>query len=369
MMRPRAVLAGLNIPLPAGEGGARAERGSVRDYAAWFPKPSPGRALRRVSTSPAGRGVCAAIAVAIILTPAPALTNDLDGARPGRLVRLPDGRRINLRCAGPAIGPTVIFEGGFAATSTAWARVQPVIARRHFTCSYDRAGYGWSDPGPFPRDGEAVALDLDRALRAASIRGPFVMVGHSAGGLYVRLFADLRPHEVVGMVLVDPSVEHQDRRFAEAFGRGAGSLAPLIARAKACGAAAGRRALPSLDLALIRCGPAPGASPEARRNALSAADWATQVSELETLWGATSDEVAAGGPSMGDMPLVVLTAAGNGAGGGAVLWARLHSELAARSTRGSSQMVANSSHMMMFDRPDAIIAAIDEVIAAVGKPR
>jgi pimeloyl-ACP methyl ester carboxylesterase len=310
-----------------------------------------------------------ALVSALILASAPTFADPLDSSGPGRLVRLPDGRRIDLRCAGPAVGPTVIFEGGFAATATAWAKVQPVIARAHFTCSYDRAGYGWSDPGPFPRDGEAVALDLDQALSAAHVHGPFVMVGHSAGGLYVRLFADIRPREVAGMVLVDPSVEHQDRRFGEAFGKGAGSLAPLIARAKACGAAARRHALPSLDPALIRCGPMPGASPEARRGALSAANWATQVSELESLWGATSDEVDAGRASYGDMPLIVLTAAGNGSGAGATLWARLHSQLAARSMRGSSQLVARSSHMMMFDRPDAIIAAIDEVIAAVGKPR
>ena len=292
----------------------------------------------------------------------------MDGSGPGRLVRLADGRRINLRCAGPAVGPTVIFEGGFAATSTGWARVQPAIARAHFTCSYDRAGYGWSDPGPMPRDGEAVALDLDEALRAAHVRGPFVLVGHSAGGLYVRLFTDLRPREVIGMVLVDPSVEHQDRRFAQALGQDAGGLAPLIARAKVCGAAARRHALPSLDPALIRCGPLPGASVEARRDALSAANWATQVSELETLWGATSDEVDAGRGSLGDMPLIVLTAAGNGSGASAALWARLHGQLAALSTRGSAQMVARSSHMMMFDRPDAIIAAVNEVIAAVGRP-
>jgi len=333
-------------------------------------KATPGSrlsALARCGRDDANFGICAvaaALAFAVSVHAGP-----LDGSGPGRLVRLPDGRRINLRCAGPAVGPTVIFEGGFAATSTAWTRVQPVIARAHFTCSYDRAGYGWSDPGPMPRDGEAVALDLDQALGAAHIHGPFVLVGHSAGGLYVRLFADLRPREVVGMVLVDPSVEHQDRRFGVAFGKGAGSLAPLIARAKACGAAARRHALPALDPALIRCGPAPGASAEARRNALSAANWATQVSELETLWGATSDEVDAGRASYGDMPLIVLTAAGNGSGAGAELWARLHSQLAARSTRGSSQMVARSSHMMMFDRPDAIIAAINEVIAAVGKRR
>ena len=293
--------------------------------------------------------------------------NELDGARPGRLVRLPDGRRINLRCAGRPVGPTVIFESGFAASSTEWGKVQSVIARNHLACAYDRAGLGYSDPGPMPRDGEAIARDLDQALQAAHIHAPFIMVGHSAGGLYARLFADRRPHDVVGVVLVEPSIEHQDRRFSAVFGKGAGSLAGQKTRAQACAAAADRHALPSLDPALIRCGPRPGASPEETRSALSAANWRTQYSEADTLWGATSDEVDAGGPSMGDLPLVVLTAGNNGTGPSASLWAEFHRELAARSSRGSAQMVAKSSHMMMFDRPDAIIAAINEVIAAATK--
>ena len=290
-----------------------------------------------------------------------------DGAHPARLIRLPDGRRINIRCAGPPIGPTVIFESGFAASSTEWVKVLPVVARRHRACAYDRAGLGWSDMGPLPRDGEAIARDLDEALRAARIRGPYVVVGHSAGGLYARLFAKLRPRDVVGMVLVEPSLDHQDRRFSARFGPGAGSLAGAIDRAKACAGAAARRTLPSLDLQLIRCGPLPGASAEARRSALSVANWRTQESEAETLWGATSDEIDEDGVSLGDRPLVVLTAARNSTGASGALWAELHRELAADSTRGSAQMVEDSGHMMMFDRPDAIVAAVNEVIAAADR--
>ncbi len=98
------------------------------------------------------------------------------------------------------------------------------------------------------------------------------------------------------------------------FGPGAGSLAGAIDRAKACAGAAARHALPSLDLQLIRCGPLPGASAEARRSALSVANWRTQESEAETLWGATSDEIDEDGVSLGDRPLVVLTAARNSTG-------------------------------------------------------
>ena len=282
----------------------------------------------------------------------------------GLLVRLADGRRINLRCTGRG-APTVLLEGGFAATSLVWTRVQPALARARRVCSYDRAGYGLSDPGPMPRDGAAAARDLDETLRAARIEGPFVLVGHSAGALYMRLFSDLRPQEIAGMVLVDPSVEHQDKRLAAAFGPDAGSLAGARARAERCLSAAEQGRLPSSEPLLAACTP-PAASA-----------WRTQISELDSLWTTTSDEIDRGRKSYGALPMVILTADGGRPGApepvldpGRRYWASLHHELAARSSRGDARWVANTSHMMMKDRPDAIIEAVGEVIAAAGaRPR
>ena len=270
----------------------------------------------------------------------------------------------------------MLLEGGYAATSLAWTKVQALIASRHRACAYDRAGYGFSDPGPLPRDGAAIARDLDLALRAARIDGPFIVVGHSAGGLYVRLFADRRPREVVGMVLVDPSVEYQDRRQAAVFGPGAGSLAPLRARAERCLAAAEAGSLPSSDAALAPCTPKPKVGEPAAVAAARLAEakrpdtWKTQISELDSLWTQTSDEVAAGRRQYGDLPLVVLTADGTYAGAPpetparvSALWISLHEEIAARSRRGAHRVVTGSSHIMMRDRPDAIADAIEEVAA------
>lgn len=296
-------------------------------------------------------------------------------AHPGQLVRLADGRRLNLRCSGKG-GPTVLLEGGFAATSLAWWKVQPRIARTNRVCSYDRAGYGFSDEGPSPRDGAATARDLDHALRVAKIRGPFILVGHSAGGLYVRLFADRRPRDVVGMVLVDTSVEFQEQRFGAAFGAGAGSLAGIRQRAARCLEAAERKALPSDDPALARCTPKPrdgqaaDAADARMAEAVNPANWRTQISELDSLWTTTSRAVEAGGASYGDMPLIVLTAGDAydeapepGRTMVRAFWTGLHQEAAAHSTRGEQRSVAKSSHMMMFDQPDAIVAAVAEVSA------
>lgn len=316
-----------------------------------------------------------ALAAALALSASPALAASPRevSAHPELLARLPDGRALNFRCAGQG-APTVLLESGYAADSLAWGRVKALLAKSFRVCSYDRAGAGFSDPGPLPRDGAAIARDLDRGLSAARIPGPYILVGHSAGGLYVRLFSNRRPSDVVGMVLVDPSVEHQDRRFAAMFGQGAAGVGPLRDRAAQCLAAAQAGKLPAAEPPLDRCVPAPRDSQTAAVNAARRAEaqrpstWQARVSELDNLWGATSDELDAGRRSYGDLPLIVLTADGTYAAAPeparqplADLWWGLHREVARRSTRGESRRVERSSHMMMLDRPDAIAEAVAQV--------
>ena len=303
------------------------------------------------------RGVRGALLAGMFFSATAASAQGVSNDHVGRMVRLSDGRRINLRCVGEG-SPTVVFEGGYAADSQAWYKVQPQIAKTRRACSYDRAGYGLSDPGLEPRDGAAVAKDLDQTLRAAKVAGPYIVVGHSAGALYMRLFAARRPRDVVGMVMVDPSIEHQDRRMEAVFGPGAGSLKGAHDRAVLCAAAADKKALPSPDPALKACGVT-----------TSAANWRTQLSEADTLWRATSDEVAATPLRCATLPIIVLTADGSFATAPPqvraqveALWRRWHQETAALSTRGQERVVARSSHLMMLDRPDAIVDAIGEIL-------
>ncbi|CAN7330457.1 alpha/beta hydrolase [Phenylobacterium sp. LjRoot164] len=313
------------------------------------------------------------LALALAACDAPEAAAADPSASPELLARLPDGRKLNFRCAGTG-APTVLLEGGYAADSLGWGKVKAALAKSYRVCSYDRAGAGFSDAGPLPRDGAAIARDLERGLTAARIDGPYIVVGHSAGALYMRLFSNRRPQDVVGMVLVDPSVEHQDRRFAAMFGEGAAGLGPLRARAAQCLAAAEAKTLPATEPPLDRCTPParPGQDPAAaaarRAEALRPSTWRARISELDTLWGATSDQLDAGRQSYGDLPLIVLTADGTYAAAPeaarqplASLWWGLHRELARRSSRGISRVIEGSSHMMMTDRPDAIVAAVDEV--------
>jgi len=116
------------------------------------------------------------------------------------------GHSLQLLIGGQG-SPAVIFEGGFGAGIASWSRVQKDVAAFAQTVSYDRAGIGQSDLGPKPRSAKQIATELHVALQKAGVKPPYVMVGHSFGGIYVRVFADMYPNEVVGMVLIDPSQE------------------------------------------------------------------------------------------------------------------------------------------------------------------
>ena len=176
----------------------------------------------------------AALAFALLAcAPPPAAAADAS-AGPGLLAKLPDGRKLNFRCTG-AGAPTVLLEGGYSADSLSWGRAKAALAKSYRVCSYDRAGAGFSDPGPMPRDGAAIARDLDRGLAAARIPGPYILVGHSAGGLYVRLFSNRRPQDVVGMVrpvgrAPGPPFRRDVRRGRDRGRTAAGARRPLPGR-------------------------------------------------------------------------------------------------------------------------------------------
>ncbi len=122
---------------------------------------------------------------------------------PGQLVDV-GGYRLHLQIMGEHRGgPTVILDAAAGSMAAEWAWVQPEVARFTQVVAYDRPGQGYSEVPPTPRDVAALIDDLRTALHTAGIDGPYVLVGHSMGGLFMRAFAKLYPHEVVGMVLVD----------------------------------------------------------------------------------------------------------------------------------------------------------------------
>jgi pimeloyl-ACP methyl ester carboxylesterase len=117
-----------------------------------------------------------------------------------------DGSSIRMLETGKG-EPTVVFESGSGSPLETWVRVQPEVSRFARTISYDRAGNGLSEKGPVPRDGARIATELHAVLQSSRARPPYILVGHSLGGPYIRIFAGMYPEEVAGMVLVDPTQE------------------------------------------------------------------------------------------------------------------------------------------------------------------
>ncbi len=285
------------------------------------------------------------------------------------MVQLPDGRAINLRCTGRGT-PTVLLESGFGADSGAWSKAQPALSRGTRVCAYDRAGYGYSDPGPLPRDGATIARDLDQALEAAGVEGPYIVVGHSAGGLYARLFAARRPGEVAGLVLLDPTVE---RRAPQAQGDG---LDGIRRRLQRCIAAAEATPQPArADPAWSGCLSA-RSSEHAVEIARRPATWRGQLSELDAIFGRTSEQVARIGSLLSDVPIYVITASETAASAPIIpfgppisIWEANHQQIAAQSQHGFQTTVV-SPHLVMIARPEVVVAAVKAMVSAsrAGRP-
>lgn len=286
----------------------------------------------------------------------------------GRLrAQLPDGRHLAFYCTGTG-SPTVIFDAGLGADARAWARVQPVIAQTTRACAFDRPGYGASDEGPSPRDATRIVTDLKAGLEAAGIAGPYVLVGHSMGGYDMRLFASLYADDVVGMVLVDPSIDGNEaplRAVSPAFAQ---SMADFQATAGKCIRAAAEGRMTPEDPLFVECGSPPPDSPMA-----NAALARTALSEQESL-DESSRQVLASEPVSSSLPVIVLTAGGQfGPETGfpetervalSTLIRENHAAIAARSSKGTHRVIDGAPHMIQMARPDTVADAVLEVLRA-----
>ena len=124
-----------------------------------------------------------------------------------------NGHKMHINCTGSG-SPTIILDAQLGNDSIWWGEIQPVLSKTTRVCSYDRAGFGWSDPLPAPRDADHIADELDQLLLQAQITGPIILMGHSISGLYLRDYASRYPKNVVGIVLVDVSTPLQDQNPA-----------------------------------------------------------------------------------------------------------------------------------------------------------
>jgi len=293
-------------------------------------------------------------------------------ARPQRLVKLNTRRRLNI-CVMGAGSPTVVLAAGANASTSHWARVQPEVAKHALTVSFDKAGRGFSDSGPLPRCAAATVGDLRMALAKTGAKPPYVLVGHSLGGLEMRLFAFLHPSEVVGLVLVDSMSEEYTARllehetFRDWSRRDYAEVRRTAAMARAGTLLPGT---PEYD-ARVYFPPEPEL-PDALnavilKNRGSPAYWRAECSFIRHL-GTDQMAMAKARRSLGEMPIVVLIAAETLAAGGdpklSALTQSTQAEMAALSSRGRHRIV-DGGHHIPWEQPDAIISAIEEVLAEV----
>lgn len=281
---------------------------------------------------------------------------------------LSDGRHLALYCVG-AGSPTVIFDSGLGGDARVWSRVQPEIAQTTRACAFDRPGYGASDEGPAPRDAAHIVGDLKAGLEAAGIAGPYVLVGHSMAGYDMRLFANLHPADVVGMVLVDPSIDGNEaplRAVSPAFGQG---MDDFQATAGKCIRATADGQMTPGNPIYAECG-----SPTPNSPLANAALARTTLSEQQSM-DESSRQVLASEPASSALPLIVLTAGGqNKPEAGMPESERMaltavtrenHAAIAARSSAGIHRVVEGAPHIIQWAQPDAVVAAILEVIGKV----
>jgi signal recognition particle receptor subunit beta/pimeloyl-ACP methyl ester carboxylesterase len=262
------------------------------------------------------------------------MTSDATTIRRGRFDV--DGRQLFIECRGEG-GPTVVLEAGMGMPGSSWGPIWDAVATFARVCRYDRAGIGQSDRGAHPASSQSIAEELHALLAAAGIAGPYVLVGHSFGGLSARMFASRYPHDMDGLVLVDATHEDLDARV----------LAALPA-------------------------PAPG-EPEsltAYRQAFSE----QIIQEPEWIdWRATVEEMGASG-TLGDIPLVVISAGrfelappdfpDDHVARLAQIWLDLQRAQLRLSSHSTQIVAQQSGHAIPRDQPELIVDAIRQVVTA-----
>ncbi|MBP1995836.1 alpha/beta fold hydrolase [Paenibacillus eucommiae] len=299
-----------------------------------------------------------------------------DFPAPGKLVDI-GGREIHLNCEGNGT-PLVVLEAGADTSGSAlWQPVQEQVAQFTRVCSYDRAGIMWSDPAKGRRNSLAIAEDLHKALRAANEQAPYILVGASMGGPYVMTYTKYYEKEVAGMVLVDASHPEQTARLAQATGEPESNPIPIAFRALAAITWTG---LPRLVL--------PDAEVPELPSQTAKAITAYQTTSLAAAFAEAAvfeDSLREAGTfrTLGNLPLAVLSRgkpwsafseAEQTAGGltreqfnrAEAAWASMQAEEASWSSNSTHQVLADSSHVMQLERPDAVITAIKDI---VGKAR
>ena len=283
---------------------------------------------------------------------------------PGQLVDI-GGYSLHIHCVGYG-SPTIIMDSGLNEFSVQWVEIQSEVSKYGRACSYDRAGFGWSEAGLYPRTSETIIKELHTLLEKARIEGPYVLVGHSFGGMNMRLYAHHFPSEVIGMVLVDAAHEGQSVRvpaLQKASEQVLGQFR-LLARLTSLGLLAlSPNDIPDRGLS--------GETLAQYRAILATTDYFdTAIAETEALDKSFSEVRAAKINSLGNIPLIVLSRGLSDPLPDATeienrqyeqSWKEMQVELVALSQKGKQIVAMQSKHYIHLTQPQLVIDAIRNV--------
>jgi pimeloyl-ACP methyl ester carboxylesterase len=274
---------------------------------------------------------------------------------PGQLVDV-GGYRLHINCTGSG-SPTVVIDAGLGDWSTTWAGyVQPEVAKTTRVCTYDRAGMGWSEAGPLPRDAAQLSKELHTLLQNAHIPGPYVLVGHSFGGLVVRVFAHDYSSEVSGVVLIESMTPEQFTRLpADGQSQSGSQSQPFSLQA-----ALARFGVVRLLVKLPALAPAVPANEEAYYP-LYVRPLSLQTTTNESQAMPAAGAQAAVVKTFGDLPLIILTARLNAI----PVWQERQTDQLQLSSNSRQLFAENSGHNVQVDEPDAAVAAIIQMVGQV----
>ena len=270
--------------------------------------------------------------------------------------------------------PTVIFDAGAGGIGLSWELLRPVIAKVIRVVEYDRAGLGWSDPSPKPRRADIMVDELHTLLKNANIEAPYILTGHSLGGVVARQFAAKYPDEVAGLVMVDSAHEQQMKRFPEALVKMMSSMKGMMSIMKLMG----RLGVFALKPGLITIGDNGKLSNELvnqMRGVMSSSNSHADamIAETESVNNAETQPIS----TLGDIPLTVIShgrldenAVPQSLGQQVrddyeAAWQKLQAEIASLSTHGRLIVAERSGHNIIFDQPEIVAESILEMVGKI----
>jgi pimeloyl-ACP methyl ester carboxylesterase len=279
---------------------------------------------------------------------------------PGQLIDV-GGHRLHLHCTGSG-SPTVVLEPGGGEMSSNLGWIAPAVARGTRVCVYDRAGRGWSEPADTAQDGRQIATDLHTLLQRGHVPGPYVLAGHSFGGLYVLTFAARYPDEVAGLVLVDSTAPASAAK-PRAASPGDGGSYDVMGRVSALVSTSARLGLGRLYGQFAFGSLPPRPREEVRANIATACNLRSTIDEF--VQATASVEQAASLAHFADKPLVVLTA---GIGSDATHSAA-QNDLATLSTNSVHRVIGGATHEALIANEEDAAATTQAILDVVSSVR